>query len=243
MRTLLFSDVHGNLEALEAVIVDASKRGFDKAICLGDIVGYGADPEACVTVIASMPRTASVLGNHDLAVIDSGGRAYLNPVAQAGVRYSEKVLSWKSIDYLKTLPLTVDSEEGFVACHASPYRPGDWLYVLEPVEAREALQAMLRPVAFIGHTHFPLVHDGVGRVIPVVAGEAIKIRPREMFIINVGSVGQPRDGDARAAYAILDPADRVVWIFRVEYDVDTTARKILDAGLPEMLADRIRRGY
>ncbi len=237
------SDVHGNLEALEATLADASRHGFDEAICLGDIVGYGADPDACVTVIARLPRAAAVLGNHDAAIIDPGGRAYLNPLAQAGVKYSEKQLSRASVDYLGTLPLVIDSRGDFVACHASPQRPRDWLYVLEPVEAREALLAMTRSVAFIGHTHFPLIHDGAGRVVPMVAGDAFKIRPRRKYIINVGSVGQPRDGDPRAAYVIFDDTDRVARLFRVEYDVDMTAQKILDAGLPEMLADRIRRGY
>lgn len=243
MRFLLFSDVHGNLEALRAVLDHASSAAYDRAVCLGDTVGYGADPEACVKTVSSLPDAAAVLGNHDAAVIMRHGRMQLNPVAQAGVIFSAANLTARSFDYLKSLPLVIDSDSGFTACHASPYRPEDWLYVLEPLEAKEALRAMIRPIAFIGHTHFPLLHDGSGRFLPLVAGETIELRDGAKYIINVGSVGQPRDGDPRAAYAIFDDAERSVRFFRVDYDVDRAAEKILDAGLPEMLADRIRRGY
>lgn len=243
MRVLFFSDVHGNLEAIEAVLADASKRGFDRVICLGDIVGYGADPEGCVSLVSALSQCAAVLGNHDAAVIDPRGRGDLNPVAQAGVDYSRRMLCAKSVDYLRTLPLLIDSRGVFVASHASPQQPQEWRYILEPPEARAALRATRRPVAFIGHTHFPLIHDALGRSAPAPVGKPLAIRPGERYIVNVGSVGQPRDGNARAAYAIFDESDRTVRFFRVEYDVDTAARKILDAGLPEILADRIRRGY
>jgi diadenosine tetraphosphatase ApaH/serine/threonine PP2A family protein phosphatase len=243
LRILFFSDVHSNLEALQAVLADAGKRGFDKAICLGDIVGYGANPEECVGIIAAMPGGAAVLGNHDAAVIDPGERGYLNPAAQAGVRYSLAALTRESTDYLKSLPLLIESDDGFVASHGSPYKPEQWFYVLEPMETRDAFRVMTHPIAFIGHTHYPAVHDGTGRTRPIASGEPITVRPREKCIINVGSVGQPRDGDPRAGYVVFDAAGRIAEAFRVEYDVDTAARKILDAGLPVMLADRIRRGY
>jgi diadenosine tetraphosphatase ApaH/serine/threonine PP2A family protein phosphatase len=243
LRFLVFSDVHGNVEALEAVLDDASRRGYDRVICLGDTVGYGADPEECVKIASGLPDAAAVLGNHDAAVIQKHSLDYLNPVAQAGVNFSKTKLSEESLDYLRSLPLVIDSAGGFVACHASPSRPEAWLYVLEPPEAREAFRAMGRPVAFIGHTHFPLLHDGSGKILPLVAGESVALHPRVKFIINVGSVGQPRDGDPRTAFAIFDDANRMVHFFRVEYDVDRAARKILEAGLPEMLADRIQRGY
>jgi diadenosine tetraphosphatase ApaH/serine/threonine PP2A family protein phosphatase len=243
LRTLLFSDVHSNIEALEAVLADASTRGFDRAVCLGDIVGYGADPEACTSRVSGLPQGAAVLGNHDAAVIDLRGRGDLNPVAREGVKYSEKKLSAKSIDYLGTLPLVFDSSEVFVACHASPQKPHEWPYILDPPEAREALRATTRPLIFIGHTHYPLLHDGFARSVTLSAGAAVKVRAGERYIVNVGSVGQPRDGDPRAAYVIFDDVERAVRLFRVRYDVDTAARKILDAGLPEILADRIRRGY
>lgn len=241
MRVLLFSDVHGNLEALESVLADASKHGFDRAVCLGDTVGYGADPGPCVSAVSALPKGAAVLGNHDAAVLDRRGRAYLNPAAQAGVKYSEKELSTDHVDYLKSLPLLIETAE-FAASHASPHRPSDWLYVLDPPEAREALRATQSPVVFIGHTHFPLAHDGSGRVVRLTAARPLRLRTGERWLVNVGSVGQPRDGDPRAAYVIYDDAERIVRLFRVDYDVDAAAAKILDAGLPAILADRLRRG-
>ena len=243
MRYLFFSDIHSNLEALEAILADARNRGFEEAICLGDIVGYGANPDECVQVVANMPDTSAVLGNHDAAAIDPGEQEFLNPVAQAGVKYAEAHLTPESIAYLGTLPLIIESDNDFIASHASPYKPGDWVYVLEPNEAVDAFRVMAHPVAFVGHTHFPILHDSKGRVTPIVAGEQVKINPSEKCIINVGSVGQPRDGDPRAAYVIFDDETKVAEVFRVEYDVDTATQKILDAGLPPMLADRIRRGY
>ena len=243
MRTLFFSDVHGNLEALRAVFADASGRDCDAVICLGDIVGYGANPEECVEIVSRTPRGAAVLGNHDAAVIDSSLRGYLNPAAQAGLRHSERVLSGASVDYLRSLPLTIDSTDGYVAAHASPFKPEEWYYVLEPAEVQDALRAMTRAIAFIGHTHYPAVHNGRGTMMSMLPGEPVKLRPGEKCVINVGSVGQPRDGDPRAAYVIFDGVEGSAEVFRVEYDVDATALKILDAGLPAMLADRIRRGY
>ena len=243
MRTLFFSDVHGNLEALRAVFADASGRGCDTVVCLGDIVGYGANPEECVEIVSRIPDAAAVLGNHDAAVIDPALRGYLNSAAQAGVRYSEQALSPASIEYLSSLPLTIDSADGYVAAHASPFKPEEWFYVLEPTEIRDALRAMTREIAFIGHTHYPAVHNGRGTMMPMLTGEPVKFRPGEKCVVNVGSVGQPRDGDPRAAYVVFDGAAGSAEVFRVEYDVDVTALKILDAGLPAMLADRIRRGY
>jgi diadenosine tetraphosphatase ApaH/serine/threonine PP2A family protein phosphatase len=242
LRTFFFSDVHGNLEALEAVLADASRRGYDAAVCLGDIVGYSADPEACVRVVSRMPGISSVLGNHDAAVINPEYRLYLNAVAQAGVRYAERVLSRESIEYLRSLPLVIESDGGYTAMHSSPVKPEEWYYVLEPMEAREALLAMKLPIAFIGHTHYPAIHDRSGAMLPFLQGEPAVFQPGEKYIVNVGSVGQPRDGDPRAAYVIFDGVARTAEVFRVEYDIDAVAQKILEAGLPAMLADRIRRG-
>jgi diadenosine tetraphosphatase ApaH/serine/threonine PP2A family protein phosphatase len=242
VRIFLFSDVHGNLEALEATLADAGRRGYDRAICLGDIVGYGADPEACVRTVAKVAAGSTVLGNHDAAVISPSSRHYLNAAAQAGVMYSERALSPESLSYLGSLPLVIEGN-GFVATHSSPFRPEQWIYVLEPVDARDALGAMTRPVAFVGHTHYPALHDGGGVMKSVVPGRPLALNAGQKCIVNVGSVGQPRDGDPKSAYMIFDEEHGVAELFRVEYDVDSAARKILEAGLPTILADRIRRGY
>jgi diadenosine tetraphosphatase ApaH/serine/threonine PP2A family protein phosphatase len=243
LRYLIFSDVHSNLEALRAVLADAKTRGFDSIICLGDIVGYGADPNGCVEMIASSASTSSCLGNHDAAVVDPKEREFLNPVAQAGVGYSADTLTAENLEFLKSLPLVIENNSSFIASHSSPCKPENWTYILEPIEALDAFHVMTHAVAFIGHTHFPAVHNSSGSVKPILAGERVKILPGHKYIINVGSVGQPRDADPRAAYLIFDDEEMVAEIFRVEYDIDRATRKIIDAGLPPMLADRIRRGY
>ncbi len=243
MRFLFFSDIHGNLEALVSVLDDAQNRGYDRAICLGDIVGYGASPQECVKMISELPNTSAVLGNHDAAVVNPKERVFLNPVAQTGVKYSETQLTPESVDYLNSLEFIIESENDFIASHASPYKPESWVYVLEPIEATDAFHVMTHPVAFIGHTHFPVVHNSNGLIKPILPGDRIKIRPSEKSIINVGSVGQPRDGDPRAAFIIYDDENKIAEVFRVEYDIETASQKILDAGLPPMLADRILRGY
>jgi diadenosine tetraphosphatase ApaH/serine/threonine PP2A family protein phosphatase len=243
LKILLYSDVHGNLEALWAVLEDAEKRGFDAAFCLGDTVGYGADPEECVKIVSGLSRGSTVLGNHDAAIVDPLERGYLNTAAQAGVRYSMANLTPESVEYLKSLPLRIESDHGFVASHGSPNKPEEWIYILDSMEVREAFQVMTRPLAFIGHTHYLAVHNGEGRMNAILPGKPIALRPGDKCIVNVGSVGQPRDADSRAAYVVFDDAAQVVEGFRVEYDVDAAARKIVEAGLPAILADRIRHGY
>ena len=243
MRHLIISDIHSNVEALTAVLADAKEKKFDSIICLGDFVGYGANPEECVETIIGLTNATSVLGNHDAAVIDITQRELFNPVARAGILYSEAKLGETSREYLRNLPLVIDSHADFLAVHASPYKPDAWVYVVEPLEAADAFHVMTHPLAFIGHTHFPAVHSDNGSVTPFAPEDHIKVDEDKKIMVNVGSVGQPRDGDARASYVIYDSDSRAVRIYRVEYDVDRAATKILDAGLPPMLADRLRRGY
>lgn len=243
MKILILSDIHSNLEALTAVLADAETKGYDSVVCLGDFVGYGADPNECVRTFSGLSDAVAVLGNHDAAVLSSVQRDVFNPVARTAIVYSESQLDEESVTYLKGLPLVVDSNPDFLAVHASPYQPEAWVYVLEPLEAADAFHVMSHPLAFIGHTHFPAVHIDNGAVLPFMVGDHVTVEDGKKFLVNVGSVGQPRDGDARAAYVIYDSDTKTATIFRVDYDVDRAAQKILDAGLPPMLADRLRRGY
>jgi diadenosine tetraphosphatase ApaH/serine/threonine PP2A family protein phosphatase len=239
---LIFSDIHSNLEALEAVLADAADKDIGATFCLGDFVGYGASPDQCVKRVVGMSNTKAVLGNHDAAVLDPRQRDFFNPVAKAGVLYSEQHTEADSIEFLQSLPMTL-VEESFMVVHSSPDNPEAWTYVLEPLEASDAFHAMERPVAFIGHTHFPAVHSDNGVVKPFMPGDRVRADEHRKIMVNVGSVGQPRDGDSRAAYVIYDNDRNEIDIHRVEYDIDAAAAKILDAGLPPMLADRLRRGY
>ena len=242
MKYLIFSDIHSNFEALEAVLADVADQQFDSILCLGDFVGYGASPNACVKRVAELPNLRAVLGNHDAAVLDPRQRDFFNPVAKAGVLYSEQNTDEESLEFLRNLPMVID-DDGFMAVHSSPHIPEAWTYVLEPMEASDAFHAMTHPVAFIGHTHFPAVHSDSGVVRPFMPGDRIGAEPDRKILVNVGSVGQPRDGDSRAAYVVYDTDSNRIDIYRVEYDIDKAAAKILDAGLPPMLADRLRRGY
>jgi diadenosine tetraphosphatase ApaH/serine/threonine PP2A family protein phosphatase len=243
LRYLIISDIHGNLEALTAVLADAGERSVDEVICLGDFVGYGANPSECVEEFMALPKARAVLGNHDAAVLDPGQRELFNPVARAGVLFSEANLSERGREYLRTLPMKIDVDSEFLAVHSSPFRPEAWIYVVEPLEAADAFHVMKPALAFIGHTHFPAVHADNGSVLPLAPEDRIKVNSKNKIMVNVGSVGQPRDGDARAAYVIYDSESSAVRMHRVEYDIDQAAAKILEAGLPPMLADRLRRGY
>jgi predicted phosphodiesterase len=243
VKYLIFSDIHSNLEALEAVLEDADDKNADSIICLGDFVGYGANPNECVQRVAGLPHVSAVLGNHDAAVLDPGQREFFNPVAKAGIFHSEQNTEESSMSYLRALPMIIEFTDGFHAVHSSPDYPDAWTYVIEPIDAADAFQAMSQPVAFIGHTHFPAVHSDDGIVKPFIPGDRVRPERDRKVLVNVGSVGQPRDGDSRAAYVIYDVDEQSIDIYRVEYDIDTAAAKILDAGLPPMLADRLRRGY
>ena len=243
MRYLIFSDIHSNLEALTSVLSDAMERNIDEVICLGDFVGYGANPSECVEKFVSLPKARAVLGNHDAAVIDTSQRELFNPVARAGILYSEANLTENGREYLRKLPMLIDVDSEFVAVHSSPFRPAAWVYVVEPLEAADAFHAMTPALAFIGHTHFPAVHSDNGSVVPLAPEDGVRVNANKKIMVNVGSVGQPRDGDARSAYVVYDSESKSISIHRVEYDVDRAAAKILDAGLPPMLADRLRRGY
>lgn len=241
MRYLIFSDIHSNLEALQSVLDDASDKNVDSIICLGDFVGYGADPGECVRAVSHLENMSAVLGNHDAAVLDPSQREFFNPVAHAGIIYSELHTDAEGQEFLRRLPLTIDLD--FLCVHASPYRPEAWIYVLDPLEAADAFHAMRHTIAFIGHTHFPAIHTDDGLLSPFLPGDRVRLDTDKKMIINVGSVGQPRDGDPRACYVLFDTESQTAELFRVEYDVDQAAEKILKAGLPPMLADRLRRGY
>lgn len=243
MKYLVLSDIHSNLEALTAVLADAENKDIGEVICLGDFVGYGANPAECVDMIRALPKVEAVLGNHDAAVIDGKQRELFNPVARAGIVHSEAMLTADHREYLEALPLLLDSKPGFLAVHASPYKPESWVYVVEPLEAADAFQAMTTQLAFIGHTHFPAVFTDDGAVKPLSPGDVIIIGNDHKTMINVGSVGQPRDGDPRGAYVVYDDSEKSARIYRVDYDIDRAGAKILEAGLPPMLADRLHRGY
>jgi len=240
---LILSDIHANLEALEAVLADAEGR-YSKILCLGDVVGYGADPNPVVEWTRAHAEVV-VRGNHDRACVGLDPIEGYNVAARKSAEWTRGVLTPESVEYLERLPrgpIPYATEPG--SCdlvHGSPADEDEYLLNLSDVIALRPL--LETRVTFFGHTHvqggFLVTRTSVRRI--QIEG-TIEIEPDYFFLLNPGSVGQPRDGDPRAAYALYSPQDRSVEYRRVTYDIDRAATKILDAGLPDSLARRLYEG-
>lgn len=238
MPYLILSDIHSNLEALNAVLADA-EGGYDKILCLGDLVGYGADPDAIVEW-ARKDVAAVVRGNHDRACCGLDDLELYNPAARLSAIWTRRAISDATRDYLEKMPKGPVPVEGFDLVHGSPFDEDEYLVSISDIlPSKSALQSS---VTFFGHTHvqggFAMTPEGTR----VIAEDAIDIAPESKYLINPGSVGQPRDRDPRAAYVIYTPEDHRVEYWRVEYDIDTAAEKIRQAGLPKVLAARLYEG-
>jgi diadenosine tetraphosphatase ApaH/serine/threonine PP2A family protein phosphatase len=238
-RILILSDIHGNLEALDAVMADAGDA--ETIWCLGDIVGYGPDPAACVEwVRANCDIVLS--GNHDYAVFDLKATENFNPAAAAAAKWTRDQLTAAQLEYLRSLPSRVDLE-GVTLAHGSPADP-IWTYILTVIEALDAFNAFDGGVAFVGHTHVACYYVDDGRTVlrAVAENDEEFTLTKGRYIINPGSVGQPRDRDPRAAYLWFDDGRNTVTWKRVEYDIAAVQEKIRAAGLPERLASRLAVG-
>ena len=243
MRILVISDVHANYTALEAVLKDAGT--VDETWCLGDTVGYGPDPNAVVEEVRDIPNLTCILGNHDMAAIGKIPFEAFNGDARRTLEYHEKVLSASNMDFLRSLPhnLKVRGEVSIV--HGSP-RDSVWEYILNTLSARLNFDHFTTPWCFVGHSHLQCMFQldvNTDRVSlsPIRAGDHILLRPRA--ILNPGSVGQPRDRDARAAYAIYHTDTNVWEPRRAAYNIPEVQQRIRDAGLPEKHAIRIAEGW
>ncbi len=246
MRYLLLSDIHSNDEALAAVLARARRRGFDSVVVLGDFVGYGADPNAVLDRLHRIrKRKILIRGNHDRVVSGIDGGGLFNPVALEAARWTEAALTRPNREFLAALPLgpvVVDGD--FEICHGSP-RDED-AYIFSDRDAFVNFRGFRSPVCFFGHSHIPSIFtlEPQGIRVEVVDGERVAYRLEEglRYLINPGSVGQPRDGNPASAYAIYDAKRGVVLFERVPYDVERTRQKIRRAGLPGMLGDRLLVG-
>lgn len=240
MRYAVLSDIHGNIEALQAVLADAAARA-DAVVCLGDVVGYGADPVACVELVATRAR-ALTAGNHEHGVTGQLDLEWFNPYARAACEWTRERLDKDHRTYLAGLPLLVELGDATLV-HASPSHPDEWDYLVFPEDGYAAFPAFATRLCFVGHSHVPGVWS-IGSSGRDHARGAIDVPLADgrRYIVNVGSVGQPRDRDARAAYAVWDLDRGRVTIQRVEYDHALTRRKIVAAGLPRILGDRLAIG-
>jgi predicted phosphodiesterase len=245
MRYLVISDVHANWEALEAVLEHA-RGSYDAILCCGDLVGYGADPNLVVEW-ARRHVSAIVRGNHDKACAGLEDLEWFNPVARAAALWTQQMLTPQNLDYLRSLPKGPLALDGFQILHGSPVDEDEYLVTVTHIQ--QISNYVDRPLSFFGHTHlqggFFWCRAGVRRIgkLPETENErVVELSPDSVCLANPGAVGQPRDGDARAAYLLYVPEQHILIYRRVPYDVDTAQRKILDAGLPPALAHRLALG-
>lgn len=238
----IISDIHGNLEALQTVLehLKSYKKKIDKIICLGDIVGYGADPGECIRITREISDFI-LAGNHDFAVCEQTSVEDFNQYAKEAVLWSRDALNKEELDFLKKLPLIYrEKDTDFV--HSSLHRPESWRYLFGTPDTFIDFQLMEKKILFVGHTHVPVIFENDGREIKALNSSELSLDVDKKYIINSGSVGQPRDRDPRASFAIFDLERNFVEIIRVEYNIKEAQRKILDAGLPEVLATRLSYG-
>ena len=243
MRHLILSDIHANLEALDAVLADAKGR-YDRVLCCGDVVGYGADPDA-VTAWARQNLDAVIRGNHDRACSGLENLEWFNPVARASALWTMEHMDPANLAWLRGLPQGPIEEGDLVLVHGSPLDEDE--YLVSELDVDQIRPYLEGRVWVFGHTHLQggfLCHpNGVQRMQrPVPTPVTMPLEANQSWLINPGSVGQPRDGDPRAAWMLWDSGERVVTFCRTAYDVRAAQRKILDAGLPELLALRLEAG-
>ena len=238
----VFADVHANLEALQAVLADMDARAIPQRVCLGDIVGYAANPAQCLGLVRDLGCPV-VQGNHDEAAATDIALDEMRDIAQSGIEFARQKLSAEQREYLAALPLT-SSGENCQFVHASLNAPGEWHYIMREADAQEHFKVQAAPLCFCGHTHVPTVWHlsntgdfkswrGPGRLELPAGGKTL---------INVGSVGQPRDLCPDACYALCDPHARWVEFRRVTYDIAKARRKIVRVRLPRYAAQRLSLG-
>ena len=239
MRIALFGDIHANLEALEAVLDDARGQHVTDYVCMGDIVGYNADPAACLEKVREM-NCPTVKGNHDEDASGDHSLENMNPVAAAALEWTRQQLTDEQREWLRRLRM-VRQVSDFTIVHSTLDQPSHWNYVTNRFDAMANFSYQFTQIGFHGHTHVPRVYVK-GERVHEVAADSVQIEDGCKYFINIGSVGQPRDGDWRSCYVIYDTDQKLVVFRRIEYDIQKAQRKILDAGLPEMLAERIAEG-
>lgn len=242
MRILVISDIHANLTALEAVLEHAGQ--YDAVWCLGDLIGYGPDPNECIERVRGLPALSCLAGNHDHAVLGLMPLSRFNHEAQAAANWTTGVLSEENREYLSSLPLMLIIGP-FTLAHGSPREPL-WEYILDEHIAQRNFDRFHSDYCLIGHSHIPLAffrphNEGNPFSLIIPESEPFALQPR--MILNPGSVGQPRDLDPRASYALLDLEAETWELRRIAYDITDVQLRILEAGLPERHATRLVAGW
>lgn len=241
MRYGIFSDIHSNLEALEAVLDLFKKEGVEQTLCLGDIVGYGANPTECIERIRSLGGIV-IAGNHDWACVGQMETDYFNTYAREAILWTQKQLNEEARQFLKELPISHQTKF-LTLVHGSLDFPDEFRYIFDAESASRTLEISNTPICFVGHSHLPMIFSlGQDGYIRLLRSGKAKLENGVKLLVNDGSVGQPRDGDPRAACALFDTEKQTVEIRRIPYDIRFAQQKILQAGLPRVLASRLSEG-
>lgn len=246
MRYLVISDIHANLQAYETVMAAAQPAGYDKVLLLGDLVGYGADPNAICDRIRDLKPHALIRGNHDKVGSGVESPEGFNAVARSAIGWTYNTLSKVNRDWLAALPAgPVIVDDMIEICHGTPF--DEDAYVFDDLDALRAMHSARRPLCLFGHTHVQVGHylskDQFGLATPDdLRPLTVTLDPNSRYLVNPGSVGQPRDGDPRAGFGIVDTTARTMTIYRVEYPIQKAQARILEEGLPEVLAQRLALG-
>jgi predicted phosphodiesterase len=241
MKLAVISDIHGNLEALDAVLSDCRTRAVDEIICLGDVVGYGADPSACLQRV-TQDCALTLMGNHEYAALGLVSGQTMNAAARESMDWTQHQLDERDLAIISDLPLD-GRRENLYFVHSSPDEPSKWRYILTSVEAEAAFRKFTGQICFVGHSHLPMIF--------VISPEG-SLRQRighdfcpdeeNRYVINVGSVGQPRDNDSRSCYVVYDSAEQTISYCRVSYNIELAQSKMAQARLPQLLIDRLLVG-
>jgi predicted phosphodiesterase len=248
MRFLILSDIHGNIDALDAVLARAPKDSYDRLLVLGDLVGYGGNPNEVVDRIFDLKPDVMIRGNHDKVATGLESANSFNRIAAEAARWTQQALTPKNRDRVASLPAgPQDVDRDIEICHGTPF--DEDAYVFDGDSAEKSIKAAHRPICFFGHTHLPVVYVQEGTSLAVLHPQpggsestVVNIVKKSRYLINPGSVGQPRDTDSRASYATFDAKKQRVEIRRVPYRIELAQQRITEVGLPESLAFRLGLG-
>ncbi len=240
MRYALISDIHSNLQALEAVVGACRNKAIDHFLCLGDIVGYGANPNECLDLVQKL-KTITVAGNHDWGLVGKKSIEYFNSIAVGALCWSRRVLSESKQDVLAELPL-IHKGRDFILVHGTYHHPEHFEYMIDPSAAKQSFQILDKTLCFVGHSHIPGVFRYKDENISYTSEVYFSVDENARYIINVGSVGQPRDRDPRSSFCIYDSDQKTVRGERVHYNIEGAQKAIIGAGLSGFLASRLKVG-
>jgi putative phosphoesterase len=244
MKYLIFSDIHSNLEAFEKMLSLKKVQEVDKFLFLGDLVGYGADPNKVIQIFKDIKNVYSIRGNHDKVISQLESSSLFNPVAAFSAEWSKLQITAENMRVLLNLKKGPQIVDHFITiCHGSTF--DEDYYVFSMFEAIESLKFMKTSIGFFGHTHFPIIYllrNEEIDIVPLNNNTKIRLDPNTRYLINPGSIGQPRDKDSKPSFIIYDSSKRVIQFIRYTYNIKKAQKKIREAGLPEILASRLESG-